>query len=195
MHGNYFIHIQAIYVANVTYISPISVPYMIKIRAIFQLIEFGKNLKNSDPPIIQSQSTFEMQTFFDYGADPPTFGLFPKFVTFFVWIAPLTHKFDKHYQVGFGWQKKINVFPLFLTHFQDSTFLIDPDLCPVLNFTRENGFGGIKIWAMSKNWCIFFIQASCRQQCNQKKAIKFSKSLKEAHPKLYYPFHILPAKF
>ena len=37
-------------VPNIAYISPISVPYIIKIKAIFQLLEFGENLKNSDPP-------------------------------------------------------------------------------------------------------------------------------------------------
>ena len=50
IHGDYFIHIKAIYVPNVAYISPIPVPYIIKIKVIFQLFEFGKNLKNSDPP-------------------------------------------------------------------------------------------------------------------------------------------------
>ena len=49
-HGDYFIHIYAIYVPNVAFISPISVPYIIRIRVIFQLVEFGKKLKNSDPP-------------------------------------------------------------------------------------------------------------------------------------------------
>ena len=64
------------------YISPIAVSYIIKIKegsrqagrqqafkegsrharkVIFQLFEFGKNLKNSDPPpLSQSESTFEM---------------------------------------------------------------------------------------------------------------------------------------
>ena len=40
----------AIYVPNVAYISPISVPFIIKIKVIFLLFEFGKNVKNSDPP-------------------------------------------------------------------------------------------------------------------------------------------------
>ena len=36
-----------IYVPNVAYISPISVPYIVKIKVIFLLFEFGKNVKNS----------------------------------------------------------------------------------------------------------------------------------------------------
>ena len=44
-----------------------------------QLFEFGKNLKNSDPtPLSQSESTFEMYTFFTLALTPPLFGLFPQ---------------------------------------------------------------------------------------------------------------------
>ena len=44
-----FIYRSYIYEPNVANISPITVP-VIKIKVIFLLIEFGKNVKNSDPP-------------------------------------------------------------------------------------------------------------------------------------------------
>ena len=43
-------YIGHIYVPNVAYISPISVPYFIKIKVIFQLLEIGEKFKKSDPP-------------------------------------------------------------------------------------------------------------------------------------------------
>ena len=33
---------------------------------------------------------FSIQQYFDFGTDPPPFGLFLQFVTFFVWIGPLS---------------------------------------------------------------------------------------------------------
>ena len=42
IHGDYFIHIKAIYVSNVAYISPIPVPYIINI-AIRTIVAKGYN--------------------------------------------------------------------------------------------------------------------------------------------------------
>ena len=70
------------YVLYDAYISPISVPHIIKMRVIFQLFEFGKCLKNSDPPPPPVKASLHLKC-----------RIFPQFVTFFVWNASLRGRF------------------------------------------------------------------------------------------------------
>ena len=63
-------------VPNVAYISPISVPYIIKLKVIFQLFEFRKNLKKSDHPPQSKLAYIWNVDYFDFGADSPPFFTF-----------------------------------------------------------------------------------------------------------------------
>ena len=65
-----------------------------------KIIEIGKNVKNSDPPP-SSQSSLHLKCrlfWFLIWPPPPPYGLFPQFVRFFFWNAPLRmlHQIWRH---------------------------------------------------------------------------------------------------
>ena len=78
-----------IYVPNVPYISPISVPYIIKVKVILLLFEFGKNVKNSDPPPLVKVVYIWNIDFFDFGFDLPPLWTFSTICDIFFGWLPL----------------------------------------------------------------------------------------------------------
>ena len=98
------------------------------------IIEIGKNVKNSDPPLQSKQSTFEMQTILILALPPPPLWTFPQFVTFFVWKAPLSRLHGNIKRcLELGWQiykflKWYSFFPPRVTVFVRSISLTRPTI-------------------------------------------------------------------
>ena len=114
-YWDYINHISAMYVPNVAYISRISHPYDIKIRAIFQSFEFGKNLK------IWS-CLFDFQEHIEQSS-----AIFQPLLLYF-WcpsLHPSPINFDIQYPHTFLWHGIVGVCPEYLQYsvFSDKCYI------------------------------------------------------------------------